>query len=358
MKQIKINDNISIGGDAPVFIVAELSANHGGDIAIAKETIKAAKEAGADAIKLQTYRADTITIASDSEPFRLNHGTLWDGQTLYELYESAYTPWEWHEELFAFAHSIGLLCFSSPFDTSAIELLESLNTPLYKVASFEITDLALIEAMAQTQKPIIVSTGIATQDEISRAVNACKAVGNEQIVLLKCTSAYPAPLNEINLRTLPDLATRFDVIAGFSDHTLGITAPVAAVSLGAKMIEKHFILNRSIGGADASFSLDVEAFTQMVQAVRDTEAMLGSVSYELSQKMQASRYFARSLFVVKPIAKGERFTTENIRSIRPSHGMEPRFLPEILGKEATTDLAYATALAPEHIKGFAQEVKQ
>lgn len=355
MKKIVIDHATIIGEGAPVFIVAELSANHGGDIAIAKQTIKAAKEAGADAIKLQTYRADTITIASDSEPFRLKHGTLWDGQTLYELYDSAHTPWQWHEALFDYAHELGLLCFSSPFDEQAIALLESLQTPLYKVASFEITDLALITKMAQTQKPIIISTGIATEDEISRAVAACRAVGNEQIVLLKCTSAYPAPLDEINLRTMPDLATRFDVIAGFSDHTLGITAPVAAVTLGAKMIEKHFILDKSIGGADASFSLDFEAFKQMVQAVRDTEAMLGTVSYTLSEKMRASRYFARSLFVVKPIAKGERFTAENIRSIRPSHGLEPRFLDDVLGRVATEALAYATPLEAQHVEGFTPE---
>lgn len=332
-------------------IIAELSANHGNDIEIAKETIRAAKKAGADAIKLQTYTADTLTLNCDKEDFIVKGGTLWDNKTLYALYQEAYTPWEWHKELFEVAKEEGLLCFSTPFDKSAVDFLETLNPPAYKVASFEVTDYELVRYIASKHKPIIISTGIATLQEIEDVVAICKKEGNNDIVLLQCTSSYPAPLESANLLTIPDLSKRFGVIAGFSDHTLGITAPIAAVVLGAKVIEKHFILDRAIGGADASFSLDEEAFTQMVQAVREAEKLLGKPTYNTNEKTIKGRQFSRSLYVAKDIAKGDVFSEENIRSVRPGYGLHPKYLNEVLGKKATMDLEFGTALAFKHIEG-------
>lgn len=332
-------------------IIAELSANHGNDIEIAKETIRAAKKAGADAIKLQTYTADTLTLNCDKEDFIVKGGTLWDNKTLYALYQEAYTPWEWHKELFEVAKEEGLLCFSTPFDKSAVDFLETLNPPAYKVASFEVTDYELVRYIASKHKPIIISTGIATLQEIEDVVALCKKEGNNDIILLQCTSSYPAPLESANLLTIPDLSKRFGVIAGFSDHTLGITAPIAAVVLGAKVIEKHFILDRAIGGADASFSLDEEAFTQMVQAVREAEKLLGKPTYNTNEKTIKGRQFSRSLYVAKDIAKGDVFSEENIRSVRPGYGLHPKYLSEILGKCATMDLEFGTALAFKHIEG-------
>lgn len=314
------------------FIIAELSANHNGSLDLAKKTIEAAARSGADAIKLQTYTANTLTIDCDREYFQIQQDTLWDGETLYHLYEKAYTPWEWHEELFACAKANNLICFSSPFDKSAVDLLETLNTPCYKIASFEITDLELIKYAASKKKPIIISTGIATQENIEDALEACRSVGNEEIVLLKCTSAYPAPLEEANLKTIQDIAARYKVEVGFSDHTLGITAPITAVALGAKVIEKHFILDHALGGVDEPFSLDEQEFKTMVSAVRETEQLLGEVSYKITPKIEKSRTFARSLFIVEDVKKGEKLTRENIRSIRPGFGMSPKYLNDVLGK--------------------------
>lgn len=323
------------------FIIAELSANHNGSLETAKETIRAAARAGADAIKLQTYRADTITLDSNNKEFIIKGTQLWDDQNLYSLYEKAYTPWEWHEELFRVAHEEGILCFSSPFDKSAVDFLEQFNPPAYKIASFEITDYELVRHTASKGKPMIISTGVATADEIQDVLNICKAEGNNEIILLQCTSAYPAPLEDANLKMIANLAGTFGVITGFSDHTLGIIAPVVAVSLGARVIEKHFILDKSIPSADQAFSLDETEFQAMVQAVRDTEKLLGKVDYTLNEKRQHNRRFCRSLYVSKPIKKGEIFTEENVKSVRPSNGLHPKYLFEILGKKAGCDLEFA-----------------
>lgn len=331
-------------------IIAELSANHGHSLETAKETIRAAKKAGADAIKLQTYTADTLTLNCDKEDFVVKGGTLWDDKTLYELYKEAYTPWEWHKELFEVAKEEGLLCFSTPFDKSAVDFLEQFDPPAYKVASFEITDYELVRYMASKQRPMIISTGIATFQEIEDVVTICKKEGNDNIVLLQCTSSYPAPLEGANLLTIPDLAKRFGVIAGFSDHTLGITAPITAVALGAKVIEKHFILDKSIGGADASFSLDVEAFTAMVQAVRETEKLLGKPTYNTDEKSIKGRQFSRSLYVAKEVAKGEILSEGTIRSIRPGYGLHPKYLKEVLGKRATKALNFGERLCKEDVE--------
>ena len=314
-----------------VFIIAELSANHNGSIKTAIETIRAAKRTGADAIKLQTYTPDTITLKSKNKDFLLKQGTIWDGQYLYDLYQTAHTPWEWHKTLFDVAEEEGLICFSSPFDPTAVDLLEELGNPIYKIASFEITDIPLIRYVASKGKPIIISTGIATLEDIELAVDTCRKAGNDQITLLKCTSSYPAPMEEANLVMIKDLAERFNVVSGLSDHTLGITAPIVAVTQGAKVIEKHFMLDKTIGGPDASFSLDEDEFTKMVKAVRETEVALGNVNYKLTEKQLAGRDFTRSLYIVKDVKKGEVVTKENVRSIRPGYGMHPKELNNILG---------------------------
>src|SRR5664280_163877 len=325
-------DSYKINSQSPVFIIAELSANHNGSIEIAIATIKAAKRAGANAIKLQTYTADTITIDSKRPEFKLNQGTLWDGKYLYDLYTEAYTPWEWHEQLFKSAKEEGLICFSSPFDRTAVDLLEKLYSPVYKIASFEITDIPLIEYVASKGKPLIISTGIAEEADIQLAIDTCLKQNNNKIALLKCTSSYPAPINEANLIMIRDLAEKYNVISGLSDHTLGIVAPIAATVLGAKIIEKHFILNHSIGGPDASFSLDENEFAQMVKAVRAAELSVGKVDYNLTDKQKKGREFSRSLFAVQDIKIGEAFTEKNIRSIRPGYGLHPKFYKSILGK--------------------------
>lgn len=323
-----------------IYIIAELSANHGGKISIAKDTIKAAKEIGANAIKLQTYTADTITLNCDKDDFIIKGGTLWDDKKLYDLYAEAYLPWEWHKELFLYARDIGIDIFSSPFDKTAVDFLETLNPSAYKIASFEITDYELIRYTASKMKPMIISTGIATIDEIQDAVDICRSVGNSDIVLLKCTSSYPAPLEEANLLTIPNLAETFGVISGFSDHTMGSTAPIVAVTLGAKIIEKHFILDKSIGGADADFSMDKQEFSDMVQAIRDTQKLLGKVDYSMDEKKKKSRRFSRSLYVAKDIKRGELFSEENIRSVRPGYGMHPKYLNDVLGKVADRDFEF------------------
>ena len=337
-------DRFDINENSSVFIIAELSANHNGSIETAKETIRAAKRAGADCIKLQTYTADTITLNSRKSDFMVK-GTIWDGKNLHDLYKEAYTPWEWHAELFKVAKEEGLICFSSPFDFTAVDFLETLNVPAYKIASFEITDIALIEYVASKGKPIILSTGIATTEDIELALAACKKMGNSQIALLKCTSSYPAPIEEANMSMVKDLANRYGVISGLSDHTMGSTVPVVSVCFGAKIIEKHFILDRTIGGPDASFSMNEAEFKQMVIAVREAEKAIGVVDYELTEKQQSGRAFSRSLYVVEDIKGGDLFTSKNVRSIRPGYGLHPKFLPNVLGKIAKSDIEKGTALS-------------
>lgn len=344
---------ISIGGrtiglGAATYIVAELSANHGQRYEQAAAIVQAAAEAGADAIKLQTYTADTLTIDCDREYFRVR-GTLWEGRTLYDLYQEAYTPWEWQPKLKELAESLGMHLFSTPFDVTAVDFLERMGVPAYKVASFELVDLPLIERIARTGKPLIISTGMATLSEIDDAVRAARGAGATQIALLKCNSAYPAPAEEMNLRTIPHLAEAFAVPAGLSDHTLGIAAPVAAVALGACIIEKHLTLARANGGPDAAFSLEPQEFRAMVEAVRFAEKALGTVHYAPTEREAASRVFRRSLFVVEDMHAGERFTEKNVRSIRPGHGLSPKYLPAILGRCATRDLVRGTPLSWEMV---------
>jgi len=326
-----------INKTSKVFIIAELSANHNGSITKAIETIRAAKRAGADCIKLQTYTADTITLNSSKDDFLIK-GTIWNGKKLYKLYEEAYTPWEWHETLFKIAQDEGLECFSSPFDNKAVDFLEELNTPAYKIASFEITDIPLIEYVASKGKPVIISTGIAELHDIELALNACKSVGNNQIALLKCTSSYPAPIEEANICMIKDFAKKFNLITGLSDHTLGSTVPIVATAMGAKIIEKHFILDRSVGGPDASFSLNEKEFSEMVVGIREAEKSIGVISYSLTPKQLKGKDFSRSLYVVKNIRKGEIFTLDNVKSIRPGFGEHPRYLKDIIGKVSNTDL--------------------
>jgi pseudaminic acid synthase len=329
-------ENFEINDISKVFIIAELSANHNGSIEVALETIKAAKRAGADCIKFQTYTADTITIDSNKDDFLIK-GTIWEGKNLYKLYKEAFTPWEWHETLFKAAKEEGLVCFSSPFDKSSVDFLESLNVPAYKIASFEITDIPLIEYVASKGKPVIISTGIAEIADIVLALEACKRMGNNDIALLKCTSSYPAPINEANMIMIKDLAERYGVVSGLSDHTMGSTVPIVATCFGAKIIEKHFILDHSIGGPDASFSMDEAEFTAMVKAVREAESAIGKVDYTLTEKQAKGKDFSRSLYVVKDIKAGEVITEENVRSIRPGFGMHPKFLKDQLGKPAAKD---------------------
>ena len=336
--------NFTIDKNSSVFIIAELSANHNGSIETAIETVRAAKRAGADCIKLQTFTADTITLDSNKDDFKIKQGTLWDGQYLYDLYKSTHLPWEWHKELMEVAKEEGLICFSSPFDPTAVEFLETLNVPAYKIASFEITDIPLIELIASKGKPVIISTGIAEEIDIELAVDACKRMGNNNIALLKCTSSYPAPIDEANMCMVKDLANRFNVISGLSDHTLGATVPVVATVFGAKIIEKHFILDRSIGGADASFSMNESEFTEMVKAVREAESAIGVVDYSLTEKQKKGKDFCRSLYVVKDVKVGEILTEKNIRSIRPGFGMHPKFYNEILGKKVKYSIQKGTPL--------------
>ncbi len=342
--------HITISSDSPTFIIAELSANHNGSLQNALDTIKSAKRAGADAIKLQTYTADTITIDSLKDDFKLQHGTIWDGKYLHALYQEAFTPWEWHEQLFKAAEDEGLICFSSPFDPTAVDFLESLNCPAYKIASFEITDIPLIEYVASKGKPIIISTGIAELEDIELAIEACKRMNNHQIALLKCTSSYPAPIEEANMSMIPDLANRFGVISGLSDHTMGSTVPVVATAFGGKIIEKHFIIDRSIGGPDASFSMNEAEFTEMVKSVREAERAIGQVDYSLTEKQASGRDFSRSLYIVNDIKKGEEFTKNNVRSIRPGYGLHPKYLAEVLGNKSNRDLTKGERMSLDFIE--------
>lgn len=333
-----------------LLIVAELSANHNHNLNTAKKTIEAAKMAGADAIKLQTYTADTLTIDCKNEYFTLNSGTIWDGKTYYELYKEAYTPWEWQKELKEYAESIGLLFFSTPFDKTAVDFLEELDVPMYKIASFEVMDIPLIEYAASKGKPMIISTGIATLSEIEDAVEACKSVGNERIMLLKCTSSYPARIEDANLKTMVNLRETFGVEVGLSDHTIGSTVPIVAASLGARLIEKHFILDRSFGGPDATFSMEPEEFRQMVIAVRETEKAIGKVDYSLDDRKRNNRIIGRSLFIVADIKNGEVLTESNIQSIRPNYGISPKYYNQVLGKKVTCDLKRGTPLEWKYIE--------
>lgn len=337
-------DNLTITDQSPVFIIAELSANHNQDFDIAVKTIEAVKKAAANAIKLQTYTPEKITIDCDNEYFQIKQGTIWDGETLFSLYKRAYTPWDWQPKLKEYAESLGLICFSSPFDKSAVDFLEKMHVPAYKVASFEITDIPLVEYIASKGKPVIISTGIATLSDIEEAIAACQRMGNNEIALLKCTSAYPAPVEEMNLRTIPDLQRKFGYTVGLSDHTLGDTVAIAAVALGAKIIEKHFILDRKIGGPDAEFSMEPAEFSKMVKSIREVEKALGEITYDLSGKVKNSRTFSRSLFIIKDILQGDIFTEENIRSIRPGYGLAPKYLSEVIGKKAKSDIKKGTPL--------------
>jgi pseudaminic acid synthase len=341
--ELKIGSK-KIGGNNPVFVIAELSANHNHKFDLAVKTIKAAKEAGADAIKLQTYTADTITIDCDNDYFKIQQGTVWDGRTLYDLYKEAYTPWEWQPKLKKVADNLGLICFSSPFDKSAVDFLEKMKVPAYKVASFEITDTGLIEYIAQKGKPILISTGIATKEDISQAIRICKRADNDQVILLKCTSEYPTPPENMNLSMIADMAKRFKVITGLSDHSLAPTSSITSVALGAKVIEKHLILDRKMGGPDATFSMEPKEFKSMVEAIHDAEKSIGKIDYTLSDKTKKSREFSRSLFVVKDIEVGEKFTEENVRSIRPGFGLPPKCLKFVLGKKAKMNLEKGTPL--------------
>ena len=336
-------------GNNKTFIIAELSANHNGSIDNALKTIQAAKEIGADAIKLQTYTADTLTLDSQKDDFIIKGGTLWDGKSMHELYQEAYTPWEWHSELFDFARSIDIDIFSSPFDKTAVDFLEKFHPSAYKIASFEITDYDLVRYTASKGRPIIISTGIATFNEISDIVNIWREEGNNDIILLKCTSSYPAPLEDANLKVIEDLEKKFNVIVGFSDHTLGITAPIAAVSIGARVIEKHFILDKSIGGPDAEFSLDRNEFGEMIKHVRDSEKLLGEINYDLNEKIKKSRQFSRSLYVSEDIKKNEKISNKNIRSVRPGHSLHPKYLPQIIGKKVNKSLKKGDRISFEDI---------
>ena len=339
-----------IGAGQSVFIVAEMSGNHNQSLKRALKIVDAAAAAGADAVKLQTYTPDTITIDCDREYFKIKQGTLWDGTTLYKLYQKACTPWEWLPKLQKIAQNSGMEFFSSVFDKTAVDFMEKMGVVAYKIASFEITDIALIEYAASKKKPMVIATGIADYSEIKEAVVACKKAGNFQIALLKCISAYPAPMDEVNLKTIPDMEKKLGVVAGLSDHTLGIAAPIAAVALGARIIEKHFTLNKSDGGADVAFSLEPSEFKAMVAGVRDAEKALGQVSYKFSDKMKKNREFCRSLFVIEDMEAGEKFTSNNVRSIRPGYGMLPKFLSKVIGKTAGKKIRRGTPLKRNLIK--------
>jgi len=334
-----------IGRGNSTYCIAEVSANHNQDYDQAVRIIHAARESGADAVKLQTYTADTMTIASPRKEFRIGGGTLWDGRNLHDLYGEAWTPWEWQPGLKKVAEDLGMDLFSSAFDSTAVDFLEEMGVPAHKVASFELVDIPLIQKMARTGKPLIMSTGMASVEEIEEALQSAREAGATQIALLKCTSAYPAPAGEMNLRTIPEMARRFEVPVGLSDHTMGIAAPVAAVALGACIIEKHLTLSRATPGPDSAFSLESHEFKAMVEAVRTAEKALGEAHFGVSEKEEASKVFRRSLFVVEDVKQGEEFTKANVRSIRPGHGLHTRHLGEVLGKSAMRDIERGTPLS-------------
>jgi N-acetylneuraminate synthase len=343
-----------IGAGQPVYVIAEISANHGQCFESAAELVRVAKACGADAVKLQTYTADTLTIDCANDFFKIR-GTLWNGRTLYDLYREAFTPWDWQPKLKQIAEKIGLELFSTPFDDSAVDFLENLDVPAHKIASFENGDIGLLRKVAATGKPIIASTGMATLGEIDELVRTVRAAGAKELALLKCTSAYPAPPEEMNLRTIPHLAKAFGVPVGLSDHTLGTTAPITAVALGASIIEKHFTLSRSDGGPDSAFSLEPGEFKEMIDGIRAAEKMLGRIHYGLSPAEQKSRAFRRSLFVVADMRAGERFTARNLRSIRPGHGLHTRHFDDIIGRVATRNIERGTPLTWDMAGGAAAE---
>lgn len=331
---------VGIGKGFPTRVIGELSCNHFGDLEIAKKSIHAMVDAGVDIVKIQTSRPDKITLNCNKKDFMIDTGTLWDNRTLFSLYSEIYTPWEWHAELFELARSLGVEIFSSPFDLGAVDFLEALNCPAYKIASFEITDIPLIEKAAKTMKPIIISTGIAEYADIKLAIDTCRAVGNDQIVILKCTSAYPAPIKETNLRTMVDIEKEFNVLVGISDHTMSDLVPISSISLGGKLIEKHFTLDRKMGGADSAFSLEPLEFSSMISKIRDVESLLGSVTYELSGKSKASRKYARSLYYIKELNVGDIVTEDAIQSVRPSLGLHPKHFKEVLNKTIKKKVGY------------------
>ena len=349
IRAITIN-NRQIGSGFPTYIVAEMSGNHNGNLDRARELIYAMKESGADAVKLQTYTADTLTIKCERPEFIVSSDALWAGRDLHGLYDEAHTPWEWHGELIDLATSLGMDIFSTPFDHTAVDFLEQFDLPAYKIASYELIDTGLIKKAARTGKPLIMSTGMASIDEISDALEAARETGNEQIVLLKCTSAYPAPPEEANLRTIQDLSQRFNVPAGLSDHTLGIAVPIAAVALGACIVEKHFTMSRSEPGPDNAFSLEPHEFRQMVDQIRIAENALGEVSYQQTKKEAACVAFRRSLYAVEDIAGGEEFTEKNVRSIRPNLGLPPKYFDEIIGKKAKVGIKRGTPMEWKYIE--------
>lgn len=350
-KKVKIDDHIFIGKGEPCFIVAEMSANHNQDFDRAVKLVEVAKDIGADAIKLQTFTPDGHTIESDKEFFRIRGGTKWDGRTLYDLYSEAFMPWDWQVKLKRIADRLGIILFSTAVESEGVDFLESLNTPLHKISSFEIVDLPLIEKMAKTGKPLIISTGMSTLSEIEEAIQTARSAGADEIVLLKCTSAYPAPPEEVNLRTIPNMEQTFQVPIGLSDHTTGIAVPVTSVALGACMIEKHFTLSRTVGGPDSSFSLEPHELKAMIEAVRIAEKALGKVHYGISQEETKTRLFRRSLFVVRDIKAGEALSEKNIRLIRPGNGMHVRYLKEVLGRRAICDIERGAPLTWDVIGG-------
>lgn len=348
-KNIDIN-NFIINSESHTFIIAEMSANHLQNLDRAKRIVLEAKKAGADAIKLQTFRPDTITIDCYGEEFMATKGSAWEGKNLFELYETAYLPWEWHREIFEYAKEVGIICFSSPFDLTAIDLLEELGCPAYKIASYEIVDIPLIRKAARTGKPIILSTGIATLEDIERAINACKEEGNEDVVILKCVSQYPTPFDSLNLKTIPNMAETFDCIVGLSDHSMGDAVAVASVVLGGKVIEKHLTLKRADGGPDCFFSMEPEEFKIMVDNIRNIEMAIGKCTYELTEYQKKCKKNSRSIYVVEDVKAGDIITEENIKSVRPGYGIKPMYYEEVLGKKFCTDLKKGSALKWEYIE--------
>ena len=331
------------------FIVAELSANHGHKLETALESVRAIAETGEDAVKIQTYTADTITLDCDRDDFVVGGGTLWDNTKLYDLYKEAYTPWEWHQAIFDEAKKCGLMCFSTPFDNTAVDFLNSLGNPIMKIASFEITDVNLIRYAASKGKPMVISTGIATIEDIELAINTCKEAGNNDVTLLHCVSAYPAPLESVNLRTMLDMKDRFGVKIGLSDHTMGADVAIAAVALGAELVEKHFILDRNIGGPDAAFSMTVDEFSSMVKSIRNVEKAIGDVSYHTDPSLIKGRQFSRSLYIAEDMMCGDVITEKNVRSVRPGFGLHPKYLNDILGKKVTKNMKKGDRLSLENV---------
>lgn len=350
MEKIINIDGKSIGAEQKVYIIAEMSANHLGSLKRAKNIVEAAKKAGADAIKIQTYRPDTITVDCRGAEFMATPGSPWDGMNLFELYKTAYTPWEWHKDIMDYAKEIGITCFSTPFDLSAVDFLETLDVPAYKIASYEINDIPLIKKAAETGKPIIISTGIADIADIMLAINTCKKAGNDKVILLKCVSEYPTPYEDINLRTIPNMKETFSCICGLSDHSLGDAVAISGVTLGAKVVEKHLTLSRADGGPDAVFSMEPSEFKIMVDNIHRIEKALGKPTYELTERQRKSRERSRSLYIVEDMKKGEIFTKENLKSIRPGYGLHTKYWEQLLGKRASCDLKKGTAMKWDYVE--------